>query len=71
MSTVAEIESAIEKLSAEEQKKLEAWFLKREQSKPSIFEKLRALAGTATHLPADLSVNHDHYLHGKTKRSDS
>jgi hypothetical protein len=32
-------------------------------------QKLRALAGTAKNLPADLAANHDHYLHGMAKRS--
>ncbi|HEV7297806.1 MAG TPA: hypothetical protein VGN72_00455 [Tepidisphaeraceae bacterium] len=30
---------------------------------------LLRLAGTATGLPPDMSVNHDHYLHGQPKRA--
>ena len=29
------------------------------------------LAGTAAGLPPDMSVNHDHYLHGQPKREPS
>ena len=35
---------------------------------PSLAEKLCRLAGKAQGLPADLARNHDHYLHGLTKR---
>ena len=69
MSTVAEIESAIEKLSPQEQQKLRNWLLARETPRKPILEKLRSLAGKARNLPADLAANHDHYLHGTAKRS--
>jgi hypothetical protein len=69
MSTVAEIESAIEKLPADEQQRLREWFGKRDKSHAPVLQKLRSLAGAARNLPADLATNHDHYLHGTSKRS--
>ena len=69
MSTVAEIEAAIEKLPPTEQQQLREWFGQRNQRRASILQKLRALAGTAINLPDDLAANHDHYLHGTAKRS--
>jgi hypothetical protein len=69
MSTVAEIEAAIEKLPPTEQQQLREWFGQREQPRVSVYHKLRALAGTAKNLPEDLAANHDHYLHGTSKRS--
>jgi hypothetical protein len=40
---------------------------------PTIWEKLRELGKRAelreTNLPADLAENHDHYLHGRARRS--
>ena len=68
MSSVAEIESAIEKLSPQERKSLCERLLARATQKP-VLEKLRSLAGKVRNLPADLAVNHDHYLHGTAKRS--
>lgn len=68
MSTIAEIESAIEKLSSADQQKLHEWLSARRATQP-VFEKLRSLAGKARNLPADLAANHDHYLHGTPKRS--
>ncbi len=35
---------------------------------PTIWEKLRALAGTVEG-PEDWAENHDHYIHGTPKRS--
>jgi hypothetical protein len=35
---------------------------------PTIWDKLRDLAGTAKGLPSDLARNHDHYLHGLPKK---
>ena len=35
---------------------------------PTIWDKLRDLAGTAKGLPSDLARNHDHYLHGQPKK---
>jgi hypothetical protein len=69
VSTIAEIESAIEKLSQPEQQKLREWLLARETTSQPVLKKLRSLAGTAKNLPNDLAANHDHYLHGVTKRS--
>ena len=69
MSTVAEIESAIAKLSPEEQQVLLNKLLANQGAKSSVWEELRALAGTATDLPPDLAANHDHYLHGTPRRS--
>lgn len=34
-----------------------------------IGKKLLALSGKAKGLPADMALNHDHYLHGTPKRS--
>jgi hypothetical protein len=68
MSTVAEIESAIEKLPADEQQRLREWFGRRDKPHTPVLQKLRALAGTGHNLPADLAANHDHYLHGTLKR---
>ena len=69
MSTVAEIELAIEQLPPEDQQKLRDWWLAREKAPQPILEKLRSLAGKARNLPSDLAANHDHYLHGTAKRS--
>ncbi len=62
MSTVAEIEAAIEKLPDEEQRELREWFGRREQPRASVLQKLRGLAGSAKNLPADLAANHDCFL---------
>jgi len=35
---------------------------------PSLFERLKSVAGKAKGLPSDLAINHDHYLHGQPKR---
>ena len=45
----------------------------RDQSKvedelPPLYERLKSVAGKAKGLPADLAINHDHYLHGQPKR---
>lgn len=70
MSTVLEIESAIEKLSPQDQQKLRDWFLGNPPGRKLVLQKLRLLklAGTAKGLPKDLAKNHDHYLHGAAKR---
>jgi len=39
-----------------------------EQDRRTIWEKLRALAGSAPDLPPDAAPNHDHYLYGTPKR---
>ena len=69
VSTVAEIEAAIEKLPANEQQQLRERLGQRELPRASVLQKLRALAGTAKNLPPDLAANHDHYLHGTARRS--
>ena len=71
MSTVAEIEAAIEKLPPQEQRRLLERLLKRKPAQPSnlsIGKKLLTLAGKAKGLPSDFAANHDHYLHGLPKR---
>jgi hypothetical protein len=69
MSTVAEIESAIEKLSPQDQQALREWLVARDGVRKPVLHKLRSLAGAAKNLPADLAANHDHYLHGVAKHS--
>jgi hypothetical protein len=69
MSTVLEIESAIEKLSPAEQSRLRDWLQSRTTAASPVLQKLRSLAGKGRNLPADLAANHDHYLHGQPKRS--
>jgi hypothetical protein len=71
ISTVAEIEAAIEKLPPEQQEKLRAWFEERRAADKPVLQKLRDLAGTGHDLAPDFASNHDHYLHGKAKRSAS
>ncbi len=39
-----------------------------EEQFPSLFERLKSVAGKAQGLPTDLAINHDHYLHGQSKR---
>ncbi len=34
----------------------------------SLADRLRSVIGKATNLPADFSVNHDHYLYGLPKK---
>jgi hypothetical protein len=71
MSTVTEIEAAIEQLPPQEQRQLRERLLKRDQAPPSslsIGKKLLALAGKAKGLPPDMAANHDYYLHGLPKR---
>ena len=67
MSTVAEIEAAIEQLPPQEQRQLRERLLQREPQ-PSVWEALRSLSGKAKGLPPDMAANHDHYLHGLPKR---
>lgn len=69
MSTVAEIESAIEKLSPQDQQKLREWLFARGGERKPVLQKLQSFAGAAKNLPDDLAANHDHYLHGVNKRS--
>ena len=64
-----EIESAIEKLSPQDQVKLRDWLQARTTAQKPVLEKLRLLAGKGRNLPTDLAANHDHYLHGTPKRS--
>jgi len=68
MSTVAEIESAIQQLAPEERQRLRDWLISNAPvSLP--WQELRSLAGQAKNLPSDMASNHDHYLHGADKRS--
>jgi hypothetical protein len=69
MSAIAEIESAIEKLSPADQDKLHEWLSARQSAQMPVFEKLRRLTGKGRNLPADLAANHDHYPHGAPRRS--
>jgi hypothetical protein len=39
-----------------------------EQEIPTLYERLKDVIGTADGLPADSSVNHDHYLYGAPKK---
>ena len=39
-----------------------------DESLPTLYEVLKPFIGTAKGLPADLALNHDHYLHGQPKR---
>ena len=36
--------------------------------RPSLYERLKPIIGKARGLPADFSVNHDHYLYGTPKK---
>ena len=67
MRTIAEIETAIEQLSPQEQQQLRKWLLEREQPQAStvpVGRKLLALSGAIKTWPNDFAANHDHYLHG-------
>ena len=71
MSTIAEIETAIEQLSPQEQQQLREWLLERGQPRGSavpVGQKLLALSGAIKTWPRDFAKNHDHYLHGAPKR---
>jgi hypothetical protein len=68
MSTVAEIEAAIERLPSQEQSQLRERLLKRAQPQPTVWQKLAALSGTIKDMPSDFAANHDYYLHGLPKR---
>jgi hypothetical protein len=35
---------------------------------PTIWKKLQKYAGTVLDLPADMALNHDHYIHGGPKK---
>jgi hypothetical protein len=35
---------------------------------PTLYDRLKPVIGKAKGLPADLAINHDHYLHGQPKR---
>jgi hypothetical protein len=35
---------------------------------PSLYERMKSVAGKAKGLPEDYAINHDHYLHGQPKR---
>ena len=40
----------------------------REEEIPSLYERLKDVAGKAEGLPPDLAANHDHYLHGRARQ---
>ncbi len=67
MSTVAEIEAAIEQLPPQEQRQLRERILGREKQ-PSIWNELSKLSGTIKDWPSDFAANHEHYIHGRPKR---
>jgi adenylate cyclase class IV len=39
-----------------------------EEEIPSLYERLKDVAGKAEGLPPDLAANHDHYLHGRVRQ---
>jgi hypothetical protein len=39
-----------------------------EERIPTLYERLKDIVGIAEGLPADSSVNHDHYLYGAPKK---
>lgn len=78
MSTM-QIIAELPKLSAADRRRLQQRLLEleAEQAAPTggepqgtgtVWSALRDLAGKAEGLPADLSAQHDHYLHGTAKR---
>jgi hypothetical protein len=40
----------------------------RKKQPPTLYERLKSVAGKAKGLPPDASINHDHYLYGMPKR---
>jgi hypothetical protein len=40
----------------------------RKKKSPTLYERLKSVAGKAKGLPPDASINHDHYLYGMPKR---
>ncbi len=38
------------------------------EQRPTLYERLKPIIGKAKGLPADFSVNHDHYLYGTPKK---
>ena len=36
---------------------------------PTLYEQMKEVIGIAEGLPSDLAENHDHYLHGRPKKS--
>jgi hypothetical protein len=40
----------------------------RKKAPPTLYERLKSVAGKAKGLPPDASINHDHYLYGLPKR---
>ncbi len=39
-----------------------------DSSLPSLFDQFQSFIGAADGLPEDLALNHDHYLHGQSKK---
>jgi hypothetical protein len=42
-----------------------------DETGPTLYDRYRKIVGIAEDLPSDFSVNHDHYIHGTPKRSES
>ena len=40
-----------------------------DKARRTLYDRLKPFIGTVKDLPADMSVNHDHYLYGSPKRS--
>jgi hypothetical protein len=41
---------------------------RKKKQPPTLYQRLKSVAGKAKGLPPDASVNHDHYLYGMPKR---
>ncbi|MCX5676113.1 MAG: hypothetical protein NTX87_13980 [Planctomycetota bacterium] len=41
---------------------------RKKERMPTLYERLKPFIGSANGLPADMSINHDHYLYGTPKR---
>jgi predicted DNA-binding antitoxin AbrB/MazE fold protein len=55
--TEVEVRLLTENVSAEEEAEI-----------PCLYERLKDVVGKAEGLPADLAMNHDHYLHGRARQ---
>ena len=67
-----EIIEELPQLKPEELQRVKARLAELEKRQPpakrSVWDTLLEVAGKAEGLPPDLSVNHDHYVHGAPKR---
>lgn len=43
--------------------------LRPKPARPTLWEVIQPFVGMADNLPADLALNHDHYLYGAAKRT--